>query len=84
VDLRPTQIDEKRPSVQQPVSMEASPSPLSSRAQPRDLQFRGPILDMFFDGEIMALRSTRGDEKQVEGDGLQAVHNHLHRRGFSH
>ena len=40
----------KTPSVQQPLSMEASPSPLSSRAQPRDLQFRGPFLGMFFDG----------------------------------
>jgi hypothetical protein len=39
----------KKPSVQQPLSMEASPFPLSSRAQPRDLQFRGPLLEMFFD-----------------------------------
>jgi hypothetical protein len=39
----------RHPSVQQPLSMEASPFPLSSRAQPRDLQFSGPFLEMFSD-----------------------------------
>jgi hypothetical protein len=48
IGLRPTQGDEKRLQVQQPLSMEASPSPLSSRAQPRDLQFSGPFVEMFF------------------------------------
>jgi len=54
------------------------------RAKPRDLQFRGPFLEMFFDRGIMGLRPTQGDEKAVEGDGLQAVHNHHYHRGFSH
>ncbi len=39
---------EKTSTVQQPLSMEASPSPLSSRPKRRDLQFRGPFLEMFF------------------------------------
>ena len=39
----------KTASIQQLLSMEASPSPLSSRAQPRDLQFCGILLEMFFD-----------------------------------
>jgi hypothetical protein len=47
--LRPTQGDGKTPFVQQPLSMEASPSPLSSRAKPRDLRFCGPLLEMFFE-----------------------------------
>jgi hypothetical protein len=49
--VQPAKRDEKTLSVQQPLSIEASPSPLSSRAQPRDLQFRGPFLEMFFDSE---------------------------------
>jgi hypothetical protein len=47
--LRPTQVHEKAPSVQQSLFMEPSPFPLSSRAKPRDLQFRGPFVEMFFD-----------------------------------
>ncbi len=54
------------------------------RAQPRDLQFCGLFLETFFDRGIMGLRPTQGDEKAVEGDGLQAVHNHHHHRGFSY
>jgi hypothetical protein len=50
--LRPTQGDEKAPSIPQPLSMEPLPFPLSSRAKPtcpgvpwRDLQFRGRLLE---------------------------------------
>jgi hypothetical protein len=45
MDLRPTQGDEKRLSVQQPLSMEAPPSPLSSRAYP-DFLLRGTKDDL--------------------------------------
>jgi hypothetical protein len=60
-------------SLQQPLSMEASPSPLSSRAQSRDLQFSRPLLEMFFrpsePGLFVFLRGT--------SEGLERLHSSL-------